>query len=198
MKILGLCGGSGSGKSLVCKCFLKHGIVSIDADKVYHELVSSNSDCLVELTNEFGNSILTSGTLDRRELARIVFSDPSKLERLNQITHKHILGRIRNMITDYEEKGYNGVIVDAPLLFESGFDKECDFIACVCADKDIRVKRITSRDNISNEDALIRISKQIPDEILREKCNFVIENNGNDITELENVIDDIVKLIFDF
>ena len=133
--IIGLCGGSGSGKGEVCSAFLKLGIPSIDTDLVYHELTSTMSDCLKEIRDAFGDSVISNGALDRRELSRIVFADGAENKRslLNNIAHKHILAATRNIAADLFKKGYDHVIVDAPLLFESGFDKECDLIIGVIA-----------------------------------------------------------------
>ena len=197
MKIIGLCGGSGSGKGTVSKLFLKHGIPSIDTDAVYHSITSELTPCVSELAARFGEGIIKSdGSLDRRSLGRIVFSDESGLsgKDLNRITHKYVLERVREIITEYGASGVSAVLVDAPMLFESGFDKECHKIICVLADKNIRIARILIRDGISYEDAERRIASQLSDTELASRCDFVIENN-KDIDDLDRRVREIVNLI---
>ena len=183
MKIVGLCGGSGSGKGAVCDLFLELGIPSIDTDALYHNMTSSDTPCQRALVEEFGESIIDHhGRLDRAVLRNIVFSSGDGMEkrkRLNEITHKFILDEARKIIKEYEKKGFLAAIVDAPLLFESGFDKECDFILCVTADENIRVKRIMLRDGISEADAYKRIASQITTEELAKKCDALITNNAD-------------------
>lgn len=179
MKIIGLCGGSGSGKSLVCSIFNEFGICSIDADRVYHDLISSDSECSRELISVFGDSISLSPGIDRRRLREIVFSSKDKLKLLNEITHKHILSQTRKLISDIERTTNNrAVIFDAPLLFESGFDMECDVTVCVIADEETRIERIVERDSITKEAAKSRIKAQISNEELMQKCDFTIINDS--------------------
>ena len=181
MKIIGLCGGSGSGKSTVSRFFADHGFIAVDTDKVYHELTSSMTNCLRELVDEFGEEILTESlSLDRRKLASLVFAnggDKLKQVTLNRIAHKHVLTRVREMVSEYEKDGYVATLVDAPLLFESGFDKECDAVIAVIADKNIRVDRIVLRDSISRQAALDRISAQLSDEFLTANSDYIIYND---------------------
>ncbi len=182
MEIIGLSGGSGSGKGTVAKMFLNFGIPSIDADKVYHELTEKPSLCLSELVSAFGTEILNvDGGLDRGALGKIVFygeGAEKRREKLNQISHKHVLSRIRELISEYEGKGAPAVLVDAPLLFESGFNSECDLVILVTADREVRIARITERDGISREAAERRINSQISDEELSSRVDFVIDNSG--------------------
>ena len=188
MKIIGLCGGSGSGKGIVGELFLSRGIPVIDTDKVYHELTSSPSECLAELVSVFGESVVDeNGVLNRRELGKIVFAPNAsdKLTELNRITHKHILACARERIREFSESGAKMVVVDAPLLSESGFDAECDVIVSVLADKSTRIERVMLRDGIDRQSAERRIASQLDDKFLIEKSDFVIRNDG-DFSELIN------------
>ena len=182
MKIIGLCGGSGSGKGSVAKMFLNFNIPSIDADKVYHELTDKPSECLSELSSVFGKEILNEmGGLDRGALGKIVFYGDKAEERrkkLNTISHRHVLVKIREIISEYREKDYPAVLVDAPLLFESGFNTECDCIILVFAERETRIKRIVERDGITPSLAEKRIDAQIPDEELKSRVDYVIDNSG--------------------
>lgn len=177
MKVIGLCGGSGSGKGVVCKLFNEFGIDTIDTDKIYHELTSRKSECLDELVTEFGKEILSDGILNRSALRDIVYAEKKFLV-LNDITHKHILGRVRELINEYERQGSKGVIVDAPALFESGFDQECDYVICVYAKIETRINRIMERDGLSREIAEKRVYAQISSDWLRDNCDYVIENDS--------------------
>ena len=194
MLVIGLCGGSGSGKGAVSSILSEYGILPIDTDKVYHELTSAKSDCLDALTDEFGAEILDGqGRLDRRKLAAIVFSDTTRLQVLNSIAHFYVLREVRRMITEAQGK-YFAVLVDAPLLFESGFHKECDIIVAVSADISVRIDRIMQRDGIDEEAAEKRLSNQISDAELRERSNYIIENNGS-LSELRANVESMIKKI---
>jgi dephospho-CoA kinase len=181
MKIIGLCGGSGSGKSMIGPLIESYGVACIDTDEVYRTLTKSDSACLRALRAEFGNEIITpDGALDRKKLASIVFEGEDKDEkrkRLNEISHKFILDETRSLIKMFEKREMSAVLVDAPLLFESGFDKECDSIIFVYCDKETRIRRIMNRDGISKEHAEKRIAAQMPDEELFKRCDFVIVND---------------------
>ena len=191
MKVIGLCGGSGSGKGTVSKIFAEIGIPSIDTDAVYREMTLSDSPCMRALQGEFGDEVVNSqGGLDRTRLASIVFNDPSRLEKLNKIAHSFILDETRSRLAAYKDEGLSAAIVDAPVLFESGFDNECDEIICVVADREIRTGRIMSRDRITRDAAEKRIASQMPDEILISKCDQVIYNNS----DIESLREQILSL----
>ena len=177
MTVLGLCGGSGSGKGTACSYFAELGIKIIDTDAIYHELTSKDSPCLREISSTFGDGVVVDGTLNRKRLAAIVFSDSEMLLKLNSITHTHILNEVRRRISEAESAGYSGVIVDAPVLFESGFDKECDLTMCIIADDEIRLQRIMERDGISRENAARRLSSQKSNVWLLSNCDRHILNN---------------------
>ena len=121
------------------------------------------------------------GTLNRAALAKTVFEKGAeeKLDALNKITHKYVLGKAREMIADFEKIGCPAVIVDAPALYESGFDKECDFSVAVLADKEIRIGRIMERDGLSHQAAAARINAQKPDDFYKERAKVVIYNNSD-------------------
>ena len=147
------------------------------------------------LADAFGKDIVNSvGELDRKHLSSVVFSDKEKLSLLNSITHAEIIKETERRIADYEANGYRAVIFDAPLLFESGFDKKCDFIIAVIASADVRVERLVKRDGISREAAKRRIASQLPEEFLVGRSDFVIRNGG-DASELEDQINSIAKSI---
>lgn len=192
MLIIGLCGGSGSGKGYVCELFAKKGIAYIDTDRLYREVtVKKGKPCLNELCEAFGYGILNQeGELDRRVLADIVFLK-NGTRTLNQITHKHIRVDTLLLIEEYKKQQKKAVLIDAPVLFESGFDKMCDYTICVIAPYDLRLKRILERDNITEEKAKKRMDSQLTNEELIELCDFQIENDEN--SNLEEQIDQILN-----
>lgn len=190
MKIIGITGPIGCGKSYVSKLIEKRGIPSIDADEVYHSLTNKYSLTVQKLENEFGDGILTSEkTLDRKKLAAIVFSDESKLERLNEITHSAVTEEIERRLSEYKCIGTDAVLVQVPLMFESGFDKNCDFVICVVADEEIRIKRICVRDNISVQNAKNRIKNQKDIQFYIANSSETVYNNG--VEDLNAQIDRI-------
>lgn len=180
IKVIGLCGRSGSGKGYVCEAFFDLGIPSIDTDKVYREILDKEgSPCLAELTRRFGDGILDErGKLCRPFLAAIVFADTEKLSALNGITHKYIHEETVKLIEKASDEGKRAVIIDAPVLFESGFDSLCDVTLCVTAPEGVCVERICERDGRTKKEAIARLSSQKSAAELRELCDFEIINDG--------------------
>ena len=197
MKIVGLCGQSGSGKGLICSLFYELNIIAIDTDKVYHDIISVDSECTRELISAFGDSISFNPGINRKELSKIAFSSKENLEMLNSITHKHILNEVRNEIDHIrQEKCFDGIIIDAPLLFESGFDKECDLTMVVIADTETKIARIMNRDGITRDHAIARLSSQISDAELISRCDYVIENDS-DKGAIRKRVAELKEIIFD-
>lgn len=193
MKIIGLCGGSGSGKTTVASLFSELGFAYINTDEVYHELTSSQSKCLDELVCEFGSQILSdSNVLDRKKLADIVFSEngEQKRQRLNKIAHYHVIEKTKSMINDAKNSGFYAVLIDAPLLFESHLTDICDAVLAVVAKKDLRINRICKRDGISVDAALRRIESQLSDDFLIKNSDYVIVNNGTQ----ENIKQEVMRI----
>jgi dephospho-CoA kinase len=186
---IGICGSSGSGKGYVCKLFSTYGYKWIDTDRVYRDLATPKSECVKELKEYFGASILNSdGSLNRKELSKSVFEGENSKERLNtlnKITHFHIQKETERIINESEQNGYKGVLIDAPVLFESGFDKMCDITICVTAPIETKLQRIIARDVITREKALARISNQLTDDELRAKCTYEIDNSGSKSIEAQ-------------
>ncbi|MBQ2942367.1 MAG: dephospho-CoA kinase [Clostridia bacterium] len=184
--VLGLTGGTGAGKSLISAILQKKGAKIIDADKLSREITKEGGIALSEIDESFPG-VIKDGVLDRKALGRIVFSDKEKLLILNKITHKYII-----KLTKEEIEASSGLIVlDAPLLFEAGEDKLCDKVIFVDAEDELRLARIMKRDNLSIDDARLRINARNLAPI-KEKCDFVIVNDG-DAERLEKEVLDIVS-----
>ena len=153
--LIGITGGSGTGKSLVANEIRKYNIPVIDADTVAREVTEKGSPALLEIKEKFGEAYISEdGTLLRKKLGSLVFSDPEKLELLNTVISKYIRICINEKLSSHKEPI---VCIDAPLLIEYGLNEQCDIVISVLADTSLRAKRITERDKISQEDALNRI-----------------------------------------
>ena len=174
-RLIGITGGSGCGKSHLSELLRKRGIPVIDCDLVSREIMAKDTPCAKEVTEFFSKGILENGEINRRKLGGIVFSDPQKLEKLNEITHKYILADIYNRIK--KEKS-TIVCIDGATLIESGI--ECDMMVGILADKDIRKERIMARDSLCEEDAEYRIAAQKEDSFYIKNCDFVVYNNSGD------------------
>ena len=195
MIILGITGPIGCGKSYVAEKISDGKYPRIDTDEVYHSLVDSPSKTVAELVNEFGESILSScGGIDRAKLSDIVFLDSEKLKKLNEITHKNVIEKTEQLISEYEKNGEKLLIIEVPLMFESGFDKRCDYVVSVVADEPTRVERICKRSGFSEDEAKKRIKNQKNIDFYIEKSFFTIYNSNNE--ELNAQIDTLFKRIF--
>ncbi len=179
MLTIGITGGSGSGKSTVADLFCSFGANTIDADIVYHDLLNNSAAMMRELKRRFPETILADGRLSRRALAEIVFSDVDALCDLNAIAHKFVIEETERQMAALYEKNAQYICVDAIALFESGLSKICDVTVGVIAPRDVRLARITARDNIDSMAASARINAQKSDEFYRERCDYIIENDGD-------------------
>ena len=189
MIIIGLCGSSGSGKGYVCKKLKELYLIEhIDTDKVYRDIVGGDSPCLRELCEYFGNEILSGdGSLNRSVLSAKVFEgegSDKRLKRLNDITHKYIKAETERILEESKSAGVWAIMIDAPVLFESGFYKLCDCTVCVTAPTELKLKRITKRDGITFEKAEARLRSQMTDSELCALCDFEIVNNDSGDLEI--------------
>ena len=179
MVVIGLTGPTGAGKSTVRELFAAYGIPGIDADSVYHELISPPSACLDELTRIFGKSILLpDGSLDRKALGKKVFSNARLRAMLNAVTHRHVMKEIHRRLAALEKEGAPAAVLDAPQLFEANAQKDCDAVVAVLANPDFRLARVSSRDGLSKEEVLARMNAQLEEDFFRSHADFVLENNG--------------------
>ena len=177
MKIIGLTGLTGAGKSTVAQKLMAYGCYHIDADKVAREVINSNENVKNKLKEHFGDDVINEdGTTNRPLLASRAFANEESTNALNEITHPAVTEEIKSIIKDMEEIGYRGVIIDAIALFESGEDALCDFTVAVIAPKEIRLERIMKRDSITEEKALERINAQKDESFFTSRADFVLWN----------------------
>ena len=180
--VLGITGPTGSGKSAVCALLCREGFVVIDTDRIAREVMEPPSRLLPQLEEEFGPSVLRAdGSLDRKALAAKAFATKERADRLNQLTHPVILKEVSRRIEEFSRQGYPRVLVDAPLLFESGGDKLCDSVLAVVADDETRLARIMQRDSLSREEALTRMGAQMSCAEYEKRADFVIHNDQGEV-----------------
>ncbi|BAG13497.1 dephospho-CoA kinase [Candidatus Endomicrobiellum trichonymphae] len=191
--IIGLTGGIAAGKSESAKYFESLGACAIDADVIAHELTAKGMPALDELSKSFGGSILlSSGDLNRKKLADIIFSDEKAKLRIEKIIHSHIISRINEIISQNIMR--SNIVIDAPLLFEVGLDRICDKSAVVRVSYNIQVERLVLRDKLNADQAKRRISSQMPMEKKVELADFVIDNSGSK-ENLKKRVKDLYKLL---
>ncbi len=192
MIIIGITGGSGCGKTTVSNILSNNGVDVVDCDLVARKIVEPNEPALNEIKTYFGSEyIKEDGTLDRKKLASLVFSDSEKLLKLNELTHKYV----EEYIDLYIKNSKAEIVgIDAAALIESGIYKKCDYLICVLADKKIRVERIIKRDMLSKEEAISRINAQKNDTFYIEKSDYIVYNNDN-IDSVNNKIREILDEI---
>ena len=180
MKILGLTGPSGSGKTLFSEILIKKGFPCINADELYHSMLIPPSRVLDAIRENFGDSFfLSNGELDRKKLGAHVFSNHDQLKLLNSTVLPLVKQRIEEIAIEHKNSGALLLIIDAPTLFEAGYDENCDITVSVIAPQDERINRISLRDNISKEAATLRIKAQQPDSFYIEKSDKTIFNDGD-------------------
>ena len=177
--IVGITGSIGSGKSLVASELARLGAYVIDLDVIARELVEPGMPAVAEIRDEFGPEyILEQGTLNRRALGRLVFSDPEALRRLNKIMFPKLVEATKERLDEVSGQ-CDLVVVDAAILYQAGLDKLVDKVIAVTAEKEIRIARIVKRDKLSYEEALVRVSGQGElDEIAGRSADLVINNSG--------------------
>ncbi len=179
--VIGLTGQTGAGKTTVAEGLRLFGYQVIKADEIARLVTSPGSPVLKELAVIFGSDILNEdGTLDRALLAERAFASPEETSLLNGVTHPEIIRLINKKINGAFFDGYEGVVIDASQLFESGLNERCSLVVSVVAPENVRMKRIMERDGISQEKALLRMNAQYPEEFFRTHSNYIIENTGTE------------------
>ena len=178
MKIIGITGGTGCGKTTALNELERRGALLIDCDAVYHRMLETDRPMLDEIEKYFPGAVV-DGKLDRKALGAVVFTDEEALRDLNIITHRHINLEIRRILREHAMNGGTLAAIDAIELFSSGLAKRCTATIGVIADREVRIDRIMRRDGISREYAMMRVNAQRPNEYFIQKCSHVLENNGS-------------------
>jgi dephospho-CoA kinase len=190
MKVIGLTGGIGSGKSTVASILKELGAIIIDSDKVGHQVLNPATPGWREVIDIFGEDILNShGNIDRQKLAKIVFNDPEALLRLNQIVHPKIEQEVRSRIQKFQSQKTDTVVIEAALIAEAGWIPLADQIWVIKSPKEITLRRLNER-GMSEEESLARMASQYPAEDHIKYGLVIIDNEGS----LEELRARVVKL----
>ncbi len=189
VKIIGLSGKTGSGKSTVADIFKENGIAVIDCDKVTKQKETYTEKCLALLQNAFGEDLVIDGNLDRATLASRAFKTAEDTATLNKIVLPFIIERMEHIINELIQKGNTIIVLDAPTLFEANADELCTHIVITKASEDIRLDRIIKRDNLSEEQAKLRLNAGKPDDFYERAANYVINtDSGIEIDKINHII----------
>lgn len=176
---IGITGGIGSGKSTVCKMFKLLGIPVFEADIVAKSIINSNTEIRSGLIQLFGKSIYdTKNKLNRKMLANLIFNDDTLMEKVNQLVHPAVRKQFENW-QKLQNEPY--VIHEAAILFESGFYKMMDYTILVSAPEEMRIDRVTKRDNITSDQVQQRINKQFTDEEKRQLASTELVNDNKNL-----------------
>jgi dephospho-CoA kinase len=189
MKIIGLTGGIGSGKSTIGKWFLEKGIPVYDSDKEAKDLMNNSQTLKEQITELLGPEAYIINIYNRPYVAQLVFQNKDLLSQLNAIVHPAVFEHFHNWI---KQQNSPFIVKEAAILFESGSYKDCDYILSVVADESIRLKRVMARDEVTEQQVKDRIANQWTDEQRIEHSNFVIENNKN-LEVLREEFEDVYK-----
>lgn len=183
---VGITGPTGAGKSYVCEIFRQKGFKIIDCDKIAHELTAKNAPILTELASEFGEDVVKNGELDRKLLASRAFDTKEHTKKLNSILHPAIAEKCK-------EEAQGLTVLDASQLFEANMQNDCYKVIGVLANEDVRIKRIIARDNITEQQAKLRMSAQFDNDYFIDNCDYIIYNNGEDIAaQTDNILEVIL------
>ena len=193
--IIGITGNSGSGKSTICAELLKKldDSILIDADSTVKNMQKEGNSYYIEIVKTFGLTILNEDkTINRKKLGQIVFSNPEKKEKLDNLTRMYVVLEMNKKIEENENKKY--VLVDAPLLLEFNIDALCDITIFIDIDEEKKIERICKRDGISKDEAKARISSQNGAEVFTNRIDYVVTNENVDET-VSNILEIISKRV---
>ena len=180
MRVFGLTGGIGSGKSTVARLFRKEGIPVVDADRISREVTLPGKPAHAAIVRSFGTGILLpDGRIDRKKLGAIVFADPGKRAELEAITHPRIMEGIREAVSALAATGHAIAIVEATLIHEKGRQGLFEAVIGVGCDREMQVERLMRRDGIPQQEALRIVSSQMDSEEKARASDYVIDNIGD-------------------
>ena len=186
MKVIGITGPTGAGKTTALNALDNLGGRIVDCDAVYHDLLIHSEPMRAELRQRYGDDVFGGdGMLNRKALGAIVFEDKQALDDLNKITHKYVGLAVDEIIAAARQDGIPAVAIDAIALIESGISDRCSCTVAVTAPDEVRVQRIMKREGITEEYARLRISAQKKEEWFRERCDYVLVNDCAGAEEFE-------------
>jgi dephospho-CoA kinase len=190
MKVIGLTGGIGSGKSTVAGFMAELGVVVIDADRVGHEVLESDGGARQQVIDAFGEHIVApDGKIDRKKLGNVVFSSPEALSRLNRIMHPKISQAVEAQLEQYRRRGVDTVVIEAPLLIEVGWDTKVDQVWLTTAPEAFILKRLAKL-GMSHSESMARIRSQLSDRERVKHADVVIDTDCS-LDELKAKVDEL-------
>lgn len=202
VKVVGLTGGIGTGKSTAAEYLKKKGFAHIDADQIGRDITADGSSMLPVLDSIFGPKgefgiegfeiLREDGSLDRKALASIVFTNMERKLKLDEVMFKAIIAETDRQLIALSEENPVGILIDAPLLFEAGLDNRCDMVMLITADINVRIHRVCSRDGATEEEVRNRINSQMSDVEKKARAHVIIDNSGS-IAELKSKLDDFLS-----
>lgn len=175
MKIIGLTGGIGSGKSTISKEFKSNSIPVYDSDTRAKILMNSSKDLKVKLIEFFGSSTYNNGFINKKYISNLIFNDSSALNKINSIVHPEVFNDFMNWKSRLNN---DFVIYESALIFESGSYKSNDYNILVISDINKRIERVTKRDNVKKDDVLLKMNNQWPDQKKIPLADYVFENSS--------------------
>ena len=177
MKIIGITGGTGAGKTGALNVLAEMNVEILDCDAIYHQLIQTSQPLRAALTKAFGDVFCEEG-LDRQKLGSLVFQNPEALAKLNAITLSFVEEEVHTRMKQAEQACRAGVAIDAIGLLESDVRHECDTLVAITAPEEVRVQRIMAREGISEEYARNRIKAQKEEGYFRENCDYTLANDS--------------------
>ena len=191
---LGITGGIGSGKTSVCRVFDVLGVPVFSADREASEIMEKDGEIINKLNSIAGKNLYVNGSLDRMDLANIIFNDNSLLQQVNLLVHPVVFNHFMNWVL---EQSAPYVIMEAAILFESGASDFVDKVATVVAPVEQRMERVIQRNKLSREQVLERMKNQMDDEARIKLSDYIIYNLENDmiIPAIMKINDDILYYI---
>lgn len=192
---VGVTGGIGSGKTIVCSLFANHGIPVVSADEIAKELMQADSALRAQLSSLLGSSAYRpDGSLDRSYVAGKIFSNKSLQRKVNGLVHPKVEAEIESRFAAMEHSGATIGMMEAALIFEAGYDERLDVVIVVDAPESDRIKRVVARDGSSVGDVQKRIAAQSPSDQKARRADYVIHNSGS-LSELEASVDFLVRIL---
>lgn len=192
---LGLTGGIASGKSTADDFFKKKKIPIIDSDLIAHQIMEIGQNGYKAVVDYFGTDILNEDqTINRRKLGGIVFNDKAKLKKLNELTHPLVHQEIKQQMAQYRVNQEKLVVVDVPLLFESGFESLCNGVLVISITPELQIERLMKRNDFTKKEAIARINNQMPLSEKEKRATYVVANTGT-IDDLEKKLSDLLQEI---
>lgn len=188
-KVIGITGGIASGKSTAVNYIREKGFVVIDADEITHNLYIAGQKGYKAILNAFGREYVKEECVDRKKLSGLVFENKDEMARLDSIMHPIIIEAIKGEISKFDD----GIIfLDIPLLFEASCDTLCDKVVVIYVTRDMQIKRLINRNNMSQDEALRRIEAQMPIDKKKDMASYVINNMGS-IDDMKRAIDSLLE-----